>query len=193
MIVDVIVAKIAVAAYLSYKQSQSLGLHSWNFFDLFSVSHASESNEEPAKELEAPSSTAKQLETPQAKPTDVGVDEHIVQAVIDRVKAELPSLIESLDRTPISSVVSDTLDVCYQTLIANAQGFLNENSRVDLSRVKCLLRAMFPEQYHGAIDHLREHQDPQVIINILGGNHIVAPNAHEAHQNIHPSSHPSKG
>lgn len=193
MIVDLIVAKIAVAAYLSYKQSQSLGLRSLNFFDLFSVSHASESNEEPAKELEAPSSTAKQLETPQTKSTDVVVDEHIVQAVIDRVKAELPSLIESLDRTPTSSVVSDTLDVCYQTLIARAQGFLNENSRVDLSRVKCLLRAMFPEQYHCAIDNLREHQDPQVIINILGGNHIVAPNAQEAYQNIHPSSHPSKG
>ena len=154
MIVDLIVAKIAVAAYLSYKQSQSLGLRSLNFFDLFSVSHASESNEEPAKELEASSSTAKQLETPQTKPTDVVVDEHIVQAVIDRVKAELPSLIESLDRTPTSSVVSDTLDVCYQTLIARAQGFLNENSRVDLSRVKCLLRAMFPEQYHCAIDNL---------------------------------------
>ena len=153
MIVDLIVAKIAVAAYLSYKQSQSLGLRSLNFFDLFSVSHASESNEEPAKELEAPSSTAKQLET------DVGVDEHIVQAVIDRVKAELPSLIESLDRTPTSSVVSDTLDVCYQTLIANAQGFLNENSRVDLSRVKCLLRAMFPEQYHGAIsENIKTHR-----------------------------------
>lgn len=191
MIVDVMVAKIAVAAYLNYKQSQSLGLRSWNFFDLFSPSHASESNEEPAREQEAPSSKAKQLETPQTKPTDVAVDEHIVQAVIDRVKAELPSLIESLGRTPTSSVVSDTLDVCYQTQIANAQGFLNENSSVDLSRVKCLLRAMFPEQYHGAIDNLREHQDPQVIINILGGNHIVAPNAHEAHQTIHPSSHSS--
>lgn len=131
MIVDVIVTKIAVAAYLSYKQSQSLGLRSWNFFDLFSVSHASESNEEPAKELEAPSSTAKQLETPQTKPTDVVVDEHIVPVVIDRVKAELLSLIE--------------------------------------------------------------HQDPQVIINILGGTHIVAPNAQEVYQNIHPSSHPSKG
>lgn len=192
MIVDAIVAKIAVTAYLSYKQSQSLGLHSWNFFDLFSVSHASESNEEPAKELEAPSSTAKQLETPQPKPTDVVVDEHIVQAVIDRVKAELPSLIESLDRTPTSSVVSDTLDACYQTLIASAQGFLNENSSVDLSRVKCLLRAMFPKQYHGAIDSLREHQDPQVIINILGGNHIVAPNAQEAYQQFHSSSQPKK-
>lgn len=193
MIVDLIVAKIAVAAYLSYKQSQSLGLRSLNFFDLFSVSHASESNEELAKELEAPSSTTKQLETPQTKPTDVVVDEHIVQAVIDRVKAELPSLIESLDRTPTSSVVSDTLDVCYQTLIARAQGFLNnENSRVDLSRVKCLLRAMFPEQYHCAIDNLREHQDPQVIINILGGNHIVAPNAQEAYQQFHSSSQPKK-
>lgn len=131
MIVDLIVAKIAVAAYLSYKQSQSHGLRSWIFFDLFSDSRASESNEESPKELEAPSSTAKQLKTPQTKPTDVVVDEHIVQAVIDRVKAELPSLIE--------------------------------------------------------------HQAPQVVINILGGNHIVAPNAHEAHQNIHPSSHPSKG
>lgn len=126
---EIMIVKIAAVAYFSYKQSQSHGLRSRKFFDLFSVSHASESNEEPAKEQEAPSSKAKQLETPQTKPTDVIVDEHIVQAVIDRVKAELPSLIE--------------------------------------------------------------HQDPQVIINILGGNHIVAPNAHEAHQNFHPSSHSS--
>lgn len=40
-------------------------------------------------------------------------------------------------------------------------------------------------------DKLRQHMEPQIIINFFGGNHIVAPNAHEAHQNFHPSSHPS--
>lgn len=42
-------------------------------------------------------------------------------------------------------------------------------------------------------DKLRQHMEPQIIINFFGGNHIVAPNAHEAYQTIHPSSHPSNG
>lgn len=42
------------------------------------------------------------------------------------------------------------------------------------------------------IDKLRQNKDPQIIINIFGGNHIVAPNAQEAYQQFHSSSKKSK-
>lgn len=42
------------------------------------------------------------------------------------------------------------------------------------------------------IDKLWQHKDPQIIINIFGGNHIVAPNAREAYQQFHSSSKKSK-
>lgn len=42
------------------------------------------------------------------------------------------------------------------------------------------------------IDKLWQHKDPQIIINIFGGNHIVAPNAREAYQQFHSSTQPQK-
>lgn len=42
------------------------------------------------------------------------------------------------------------------------------------------------------IDKLRQNKEPQIIINIFGGNHIVAPNAQEAYQQFHSSSQPKK-
>lgn len=42
------------------------------------------------------------------------------------------------------------------------------------------------------IDKLWQHKDPQIIINIFGGNHIVAPNAREAYQQFLSSSQPQK-
>lgn len=42
------------------------------------------------------------------------------------------------------------------------------------------------------IDKLRQHMEPQIIINFFGGNHIVAPNAQEAYQQFHSSSQPKK-
>ena len=41
-------------------------------------------------------------------------------------------------------------------------------------------------------DKLRQNKEPQIIINIFGGNHIVAPNAQEAYQQFHSSSKKSK-
>lgn len=83
------------------------------FIHLFPHSRASASTEASAKEQEAPSSKAEQLEKPQAKPSDAVLEDRIVQAVIDK---------------------------------------------------------------------LRLYKEPQIIINIFGGNHIVAPNAQEAYQ-----------
>ena len=93
------------------------------FIHLFPHSRASASTEASAKEQEAPSSKAEQLEELQAKPSDAVLEDRIVQAVIDK---------------------------------------------------------------------LWQHKDPQIIINIFGGNHIVAPNAREAYQQFHSSSQPKK-
>lgn len=41
-------------------------------------------------------------------------------------------------------------------------------------------------------DKFRQNKEPQIIINIFGGNHIVAPNAREAYQQFHSSSQPKK-
>lgn len=42
------------------------------------------------------------------------------------------------------------------------------------------------------IDKLRLYKEPRIIINIFGGNHIVAPNAREAYQQFHSSTQPKK-
>ncbi len=42
------------------------------------------------------------------------------------------------------------------------------------------------------IDKLRQYKDPQIIINIFGGNHIVAPNARDAYQQFYSSNQPQK-
>lgn len=42
------------------------------------------------------------------------------------------------------------------------------------------------------IDRLGQHQEPQIIINFFGGNHIVAPNAREAYQQFNSSTHSKK-
>lgn len=42
------------------------------------------------------------------------------------------------------------------------------------------------------IDRLGQHQEPQIVINFFGGNHIVAPNAREAYQQFNSSTHSKK-
>ena len=117
------IAQIAAAAYFGYKQCKLSERRHWSPFDLFLDFRSSVSTEASAKEQEAPSSKAEQLEEPQAKPSDAVLEERIVQAVVDKLK---------------------------------------------------------------------QYKDPQIIINIFGGNHIVAPNAREAYQQFHSSTQPKK-
>ena len=42
---------------------------------------------------------------------------------------------------------------------------------------------MLPKEYHEKIDELKEYQDPK-IININGGQNLIAPNAKNAKQDI---------
>lgn len=121
------------------------------------------------------------------------IDNRVVEAVVERIKAELPTLLETLNTTPSRAIVSETYDTVYRSQIAAAQEFLNENRNADLSRVKCLLHKLIPKDYFEYIEQLREHQDPQTIINIMGGQNIVAPNAQEASQSFHGEKKPKKG
>lgn len=121
--IEIMIAQIAAAAYFGYKQCKLSERRHWSPFDLFFDSRASASTEVSAKEQEAPSSKAEQLEKPHAKPSEAVLEDRIVQAVVDKLK---------------------------------------------------------------------QYKDPQIIINIFGGNHIVAPNAREAYQQFHSSSKKSK-
>ena len=122
-----------------------------------------------------------------------GADERLVAAVVERIKAELPTLLETLNTTPSRTIVSEAYDTVYRSQIAAAQEFLNENRSADLSRVKCLLHKLLPRDYFEYIEQLREHQDPQTIINIMGGQNIVAPSARSATQSYGRGKSPKKG
>ena len=89
---------------------------------------------------------------------------------------------QSKPLTPEAIQESQPLSPDYLKQISLAQEFLNENRSADLSRVKCLLRKMFPREYHDTIESLKEHQDPTIIYNISGGNNIIAPKAKTAKQ-----------
>lgn len=141
-------------------------------------------------EQRAKSSKGKEEESNGQNPT---VDNRLVEAVVERVKAELPTLLEALNSMPSRAIVSETYDTVYRFQIAAAQEFLNENRNADLSRVKCLLHKLIPKDYFEYIEQLREHQDPQTIINIMGGQNIVAPNAQSATQSFHGEKGPKKG
>ena len=80
------IAQIAAAAYFGYKQCKLSGRRHWSPFDLFFDFRASVSTEASAKEQEAPSSTAEQLEESQAKPSDAVLEDRIVQAVFDKIR-----------------------------------------------------------------------------------------------------------
>ena len=85
--------------------------------------------------------------------------------------------------TPEAIQESQPLSPDYLKQISLAQEFLNENRSADLSRVKCLLRKMFPREYHDIIESLKEHQDPTIIYNISGGNNQIAINPNQVTQN----------
>lgn len=80
------IAQIAAAAYFGYKQCKLSGRRHWSPFDLFFDFRYSASTEASAKEQDAPSSTAEQLEEPQAKPSDAVLEDRIAQAVIDKLR-----------------------------------------------------------------------------------------------------------
>lgn len=110
------------------------------------------------------------------------VDMKLIEKVVERIKKELPDIIEKMDKTP-ATVIPDSLDSIYISQITAAQEFINNNSKADLSQIKCILRCLLPKAYHDSIEELRENQDPKTI-NINGGHNIIAPQAIKAEQHI---------
>lgn len=84
--IEIMIAQIAAAAYFGYKQCKLSGRRHWRPFDLFFDFRSSASTEASAKEQEAPSFTAEQLEEPQTKPSDAVLEDRIAQAVIDKLR-----------------------------------------------------------------------------------------------------------
>lgn len=124
------------------------------------------------------------VKTNQDKANEQPVDDKLIEAVVERIKSELPAIIEAINSSPSQTIVSETYDAVYTSQIAKAQEFLNENHSADLSRVKCLLHKLLPKEYFDLIEQLREHQDPQTVFNIHGGQNIIAPNAEKAEQHF---------
>ena len=109
-------------------------------------------------------------------------DMKLIENVVERIKKELPDIIEKMHKVP-PTVIPDSLDSIYISQITAAQEFINNNRKVDLSQIKCILQKMLPKEYHEKIDELKEYQDPK-IININGGQNLIAPNAKNAKQDI---------
>lgn len=110
------------------------------------------------------------------------VEMKLIEDVVVRIKEEIPGIIKEMHNAS-PTVIPDSLDSIYISQITAAQEFINNNSKADLSQIKCILRNMLPKEYHDKIEELREYQDPK-IININGGQNLVAPNAKKAQQDI---------
>ena len=111
-----------------------------------------------------------------------GHDEQLVSLAVEKLKKELPGIMEEYLKAHPPTIESRNLDSVHLGQIAAAQEFLNENSKADLSRIKCLLRKMFSKEYHDVIDCLKQHKDPQFIINIHGGQNVIPPKAMDVQQ-----------
>ena len=120
-------------------------------------------------------------QTREKKPQEEA-DMKLIENVVERIKKELPDIIEKMHKVP-PTVIPDSLDSIYISQITAAQEFINNNRKVDLSQIKCILQKMLPKEYHEKIDELKEYQDPK-IININGGQNLIAPNAKNAKQDI---------
>ncbi|WP_455667515.1 hypothetical protein [Phocaeicola sp.] len=114
---------------------------------------------------------------------NVNMDE-LVKKLVQKIKQQSPEVVEAIENIGREEDVSDAADFIYIFQIAAAQEFLNGNHNADLARVQRLLQMMMPKRYYAGIARLKEHQDPAAIYIIYGGQHLHAPNAREAGQNL---------
>ena len=107
----------------------------------------------------------------------------IAEAIIECVREELPRL-TSARMQPPPAALQEHDGTPYLKQIAAAQQFLDENRNADLAHVKCLLRRMIPEEYHGEIEKLHEREEPRFVCIVNGGQNLIAPNARQAEQTV---------
>lgn len=113
---------------------------------------------------------------------NVNMDE-LVKKLVEEIKRRSPEVVKAIENISKEEMEAGTFDSIYIFQIAAAQEFLNENHNADLSHIQRLLQKMMPERYYSAIARLKEHQDPGIICNIYGGQHLHAPNARTVEQN----------
>lgn len=103
-------------------------------------------------------------------------------AEIERLKSSVSGLSQKVEQLqaraanemPVAPVVDETS--IYERQIEQAQQFVNENSKTDVSRLRDLLRKIMPAEFHQAIDEIKE---AKVVhhYEINGGNNQILPNA----------------
>lgn len=109
----------------------------------------------------------------------------IEEAMTECFRAEMPKFINMLvGQLKPSVAAQESTQMVYITQLASAQEFLNHNRNADLSKLKCLLRQLMPQEYYGAIDKLHEREDTGTVYIVNGGINQIAPNAEQAKQNI---------
>ena len=111
---------------------------------------------------------------------------NIAEAIIECVREELPRLTSARTQPP-PAALQEHDGTPYLRQIAAAQQFLDENRNADLAHVKCLLRRMIPEEYHGEIEKLHEREEPRFVCIVNGGQNLIAPNARQAEQTVQDS------
>ena len=97
------------------------------------------------------------------------------------------AFIKKIAEAVIESIREEHFEIPYLRQIAAAQEYLNANRNADLAHVKCLLRRMIPEEYHGEIEKLHEREEPRFVCIVNGGQNLIAPNARQAEQTIQDS------
>lgn len=78
--------------------------------------------------------------------------------------------------------VNKSLDAVYTEQLAKAQDFVNGSSDINIHALRELLRELLPESYSPAIKKIKPGQSVKTIINILGGQNQILPNAEKGEQ-----------
>lgn len=118
-------------------------------------------------------SSTPDLQSLQKKKLSELLDEMTLEDFLNLLNKETESNAQS-----IVEQVSENLDAIYTEQLAKAQDFVNgSSSELNIHAVRELLRDLLPERYHPAIKKIKQGQSVKTIINILGGNNQVLPNA----------------
>lgn len=103
-------------------------------------------------------------------------------AEIERLKEQVAALQQQLKQQPQTAdfapaAEAPDYETCiYEQQLQQAQQFVNENSKADVSRLRDLLRKIMPAELHHTIDDIKEAKAYNHY-EINGGNNQILPNA----------------
>lgn len=102
-------------------------------------------------------------------------------AKIAHLNEQVVALHQKLEKQQTKSIASDTEvpdnEACiYEQQLQQAQQFVNENSKADVSRIRDLLRKIMPVECYAEIDRIKEAKAFNHF-EINGGSNQILPNA----------------